>query len=101
MRLTGVSTGNAMEVGFGAFWGEDPRYFRAPDEAFGGRVRNIIKMTFVARRQDGNQAPAYARYATPGKIFSRTAGAPTVRLTRATLLCGRSGALWGEWGVMR
>src|ERR1039457_5695947 len=28
MRLTGVSTGNAMESGLGAIWGEDPRYFR-------------------------------------------------------------------------
>jgi hypothetical protein len=70
MRLTGVSTGNAMEAGLGAFWGEDPRYFRAADKPFGGRVRNIIKMTFVARRQDGNHAPAYARYiATPGNNF--------------------------------
>ncbi len=29
MRLTGVSTGNAMEASLGSLWGEDPRYFRA------------------------------------------------------------------------
>src|SRR5438876_11718281 len=29
MRLTGISTGNLMEAGIGAVWGEDPRYFRA------------------------------------------------------------------------
>ena len=37
MRLTGISTGNAMEAGLGAIWGEDPRYFREPDKSFGGR----------------------------------------------------------------
>jgi hypothetical protein len=67
MRLTGVSTGNAMEAGIGALWGEDPRYFRAPGRPFGRRVQNIVKTTFVARRQNGDFAPAYARYlATAG-----------------------------------
>jgi hypothetical protein len=74
MRLTGVSTGNAMEAGFGALWGEDPRYFRATDKPFGGRIRSIIKMTFVARDRSGKLAPAYARYiATAGNnILSDT-----------------------------
>jgi hypothetical protein len=74
MRLTGVSTGNAMEAGIGALWGEDPRYFRASGRSFGRRVRNIVEMTFVARRQNGNFAPAYARYvATAGNnVLSNT-----------------------------
>jgi len=74
MRLTGVSTGNAMEAGIGALWGEDPRYFRAPGRPFGRRVQNIVKMTFVARRQNGNFASAYARYvATAGNnVLSNT-----------------------------
>src|ERR1700737_5028171 len=42
MRLTGVSTGNAMEAGLGALGGEDPRYFRpyprALREGLGGGV---------------------------------------------------------------
>lgn len=62
MRLTGISTGNAMEAGLGALWGEDPRYFRATGEPFKGRVKNIVVMTFAARRSGGNLAPAYARY---------------------------------------
>lgn len=62
MRLTGVSTGNAMEAGLGSLWGEDPRYFRAIGEPFKGRVKNILVMTFAARRPDGNLAPAYARF---------------------------------------
>lgn len=63
MRFTGISTGNAMEAGIGAIWGEEPRYFREPDAAFGSRVWHVIRMTFVAQRRDGSLAPAYARYA--------------------------------------
>jgi hypothetical protein len=62
MRLTGASTGNAMEAGIGALWGEDPRYFRVPEKPFKARVRNVIRLTFVARRRDASFAPAYARF---------------------------------------
>jgi hypothetical protein len=59
-----------MESGLGAAWGEDPRYFRDSGDTFAGRVRNIVKQTFVARRPDGSFAPAYARYiAIPGSNF--------------------------------
>jgi len=70
MRLTGVSTGNAMEVSVGMLWGEDPRYFRVPEEKFWGRVGNAMDLTFRARRSDGKYHPAYARYAgTTGNNF--------------------------------
>jgi len=70
MRLTGVSTGNAMEAGVGALWGEDPRYFREPYAPFKSRVGHIIKMTFLAHNRDGRPMPAYARYiAIPGNNF--------------------------------
>lgn len=62
IRLTGVATSNLMEAGIGALWSEDPRYFRVPEYSFGARVKNTIKMTFLARRRDGNFTPAYARY---------------------------------------
>src|SRR5438477_317518 len=63
MRLTGVSTGNAMEAGLGAIWGEDPRYARAGDRtAFKSRVGHVVKWTFVAPDRDGALRPAYARY---------------------------------------
>jgi hypothetical protein len=35
MRLTGVSTGNAIEASLGMTWGEDPRYFESPNRKFG------------------------------------------------------------------
>jgi hypothetical protein len=63
MRLTGVATGNAMEAGLGAIWGEDPRYFRAGGSAsFKARVEHIVRWTFVAPGRDGALRPAYARY---------------------------------------
>jgi hypothetical protein len=77
VRLTGVTTSNVMEAGIGALWGEDPRYFPVPEDSFGGRVKNVIKMTFVARRPDGNFAPAYARYiAFTGSNFLTNAWRP-------------------------
>jgi hypothetical protein len=63
MRLAGVSTGNAIEAGFGSIWGEDPRYFRSPDHTFGARVKYAVKTTFLAPGRDGRWHPAYARYA--------------------------------------
>jgi hypothetical protein len=63
MRLTGVSTGNAIEATLGAAWGEDPRYFHTIHHPFGVRVKNIVDLTFRAYRVDGERHLAYARYA--------------------------------------
>jgi hypothetical protein len=46
MRLTGVSTGNAIEAGLGAVWGEDPRYFRAAGQPIKRRLKNVTVMDF-------------------------------------------------------
>ena len=62
MRLTGVSTGNAIEASLGAAWGEDPRYFHTVHQTFGDRAKNIVDLTFRAYRTDGERHPAYARY---------------------------------------
>jgi hypothetical protein len=70
MRLTGVATGNAMEAGLGALWGEDPRYPRDGEDAFGRRLAHLVKWTFVAQDRNGNAMPAYARFAaTAGNNF--------------------------------
>ena len=77
IRLSGVSTSNIMEASAGALWGEDPRYFRVPEESFGARLRNVTKQTFLARRRNGNFAPAYARFAAiPGNNFLSNAWRP-------------------------
>ena len=70
MRLTGVSTGNAIEATLGAAFGEDPRYFNTIHRPFGSRVKNIVDLTFRAYRIDGGRHLAYARYtATFGNNF--------------------------------
>ncbi|HXS77641.1 MAG TPA: hypothetical protein VN753_15780 [Terracidiphilus sp.] len=70
MRLTGISTGNAMEAALGAAWGEDPRYFTAIQSPFGSRVKNIVDLTFRAYGADRQRHLAYARYtATLGNNF--------------------------------
>ena len=77
VRLTGLATSGVMEAGIGGLWGEDPRYFRVPEDSLGGRVKNVIKMAFFARRPDGNFAPAYARFiAVPGNNFLSNAWRP-------------------------
>lgn len=77
MRLTSIVPGNIMEAGIGAAWGEDPRYLRDPGDHFGGRIRNIVKQTFMARRPDGDFAPAYARFiAIPASNFLSNAWRP-------------------------
>jgi hypothetical protein len=61
-RTAGVATSNTMEATVGSFWGEDPRYFSERGQPFGARVRSVVRQTFVARRRDGDFAPAYARF---------------------------------------
>jgi hypothetical protein len=62
MRLTGIATSNVIEAGAGAMWGEDPRYPRASDGAFGRRLGHAVRMTFLAPNESGRTRPAYARY---------------------------------------
>ena len=62
MRLTGVSTGNAIEAGLGSLWGEDPRYYRTPQKPFRHRVWHVVRMTVVAKNEEGRLMPSYARY---------------------------------------
>ena len=77
LRLTGVSTGNAIEGGLGAALGEEPRYFRAPGQPFKTRVGHTIKMTFVTENRNGGLTPAYARLAAiPASNFLSNAWRP-------------------------
>ena len=75
MRLTGVSVSNAMEASMSAIWGKDPRYRRSKSESFKGRIRHVVKMTFLAENRQGQMMPAYARYiAISGSNFISIAG---------------------------
>jgi hypothetical protein len=57
-----VITGNGIEAGVGALWGEDPRYFRSGKSGFGSRIRHAVTSGFMAYRPDGTRGPAYARF---------------------------------------
>lgn len=61
-RLSGIASSNAIEAGVGYLLHEDPRYFGVRGLPFGARVRNAIRLTFLARHEDGSYGPAYARY---------------------------------------
>jgi hypothetical protein len=98
MRLTGVSTGNAMEASIGRLWGEDPRYFRVPDAKFKGRVRNVLLTAFTAPREDGHFSPAYARYmSTAGNNFLSNTWRPDSEATTKNAI---TRTLWGFVGRM-
>jgi hypothetical protein len=58
-----VVTGNGIEAGIGALWGEDPRYFHSQDPRFGARIRHAITSSFLTYRTDGTRDLAYARFA--------------------------------------
>jgi hypothetical protein len=78
MRLSGLAVSNTMEAGFGALWGEDPRYRRDAGAPFMNRLGHAAKMTFLADDRDGSVQLAYARFiAIPGSNFlSNTWRAP-------------------------
>jgi len=98
MRLSGVSTGNAIEAGLGALWGEDPRYFRDGTDPLKLRIRHVVVMTFTAHNREGHVMPAYARYvATPGNNFlSNTWRVDSESTNRAATLR----TIWGVVGLM-
>ena len=70
MGATEDAVSNTMEAGFGAIWGEDPRYVRDPGAPFSHRIGHAAKMTFMAQNREGKLMPAYARFiAIPGSNF--------------------------------
>jgi hypothetical protein len=77
-----------------------------PEDSFGQRAKNVIKMTFLARRPDGNYEPAYARYiAVTGNNFLSNAWRPDSEadvqhalIRTAEGFAGRMGAnAWDEF----
>lgn len=70
VRLSGIASSNAIEDVVGYLLHEDPRYFSARGLPFAARLGNVMRLTFLARRDNGNYGPAYARYvAVSGNNF--------------------------------
>ena len=67
---------------------EDPRYFRVENDPFKARVGNVVRLTFMARMNEGSYGPAYARYLAiaGGNFLSNTWRAPSESNTSDALL---------------
>lgn len=98
MRLTGLSTGNAMEASLGALWGEDPRYFPSRRQGVVPRAKYVIRSAFVAPHRDGRWHPAYARFVgnVGNNFLSNTWRAPSENGTGSALVR----IVWGVLGNM-
>lgn len=70
LRLSERAVSSGLEVGIGALWGEDPRYYRVPEKRFAARVGNVIRMTVITHDRSGREMPSYARFvSTPAAAF--------------------------------
>lgn len=61
-READVAISNTMEAGFGALWGEEPRYIRASVHGVKARTAYALKTVLLTQRRDGHLAPAWGRY---------------------------------------
>ena len=59
-HLADTVTANAMEATLGAIRREDPRYYLVPAKPFGGRARNVIRMTFEAYHSHGESNSCFS-----------------------------------------
>jgi len=67
IRLGVGGTSNALEAGFGGFWDEDPRDYRAAGQPVKVRLGHVFKLAFMTYNKTGDPQLAYARYiAVPG-----------------------------------
>ena len=81
-RLAAGGASNALEAGFGAFWGEDPRYYRAAGQPVKVRIGHVVKMAFVTHNRVGNPQLAYARYiAVPAGVLISDTWRPDSQIT--------------------
>jgi hypothetical protein len=62
-RQARLTIDNTVQLGVGFLLKDDPRYYRAPEKGFGGRLKNAFVSTFTVRDSSGDLAPAYGRFA--------------------------------------
>ena len=105
-REVDVTMSNAIEAGFGAMWGEDPRYIPSGRHGIMSRARYALKTAFVAQRPDGRLAPAWGRYAgnTLNNLIentwlppSQTTAGETALRCSLGFLSRMGGNLWSEF----
>jgi hypothetical protein len=105
-READVAISNTMEAGFGAIWGEDPRYIPSGTRRFKSRVGYVLKMTVLAQHTDGTIRPAWGRYLgnTLNNVVENTWLPPSQQTVSSTLsrsalgILGRAaGNAWDEF----
>lgn len=106
-READVAISVAMEAGFGAIWGEEPRYIPSGRRGIWPRARYAMKTVFLAQRRDGHLAPAWGRYLgnTLNNVVENAWLPPSMTTVGGTLsrtglgFLGRLGGnLWEEFG---
>ena len=87
-RLADVAISNTIEAGFGAIWGEEPRYIPSGRKGIWPRARYAIQTTFLAQRPDGHLAPAWGRVAgnTINNVIENSWLPPSSRTVSNTLM---------------
>jgi len=105
-READVAISNTIEAGLGAWWGEDPRYVRAPHGTAGSRAAHALKTVVLAPGPDGRFKPAWGRFAgnVVNNVIENAWLPPSMRtpgqtaLRSANGLVGRlAGNLWDEF----
>jgi hypothetical protein len=105
-READVAISNSMEAGFGAIWGEDPRYVPSGRRGIWARARYAMKTSVLAQRPDGHLAPAWGRYA--GNVFNNlienawlppsvTTVEGTIKRSAGGIVSRLGGNLWEEF----
>jgi hypothetical protein len=95
-READVAISDTMEAGFGAIWGEEPRYIRAaPGTPVRARFTYALETVLLTQRRDGHLAPAWGRYI--GNVFNNivenTYLPPSVTTARETAVRSGNGML--------
>jgi hypothetical protein len=105
-READVAISTTLEAGFGAFWGEEPRYIPSARRGVWPRIRYAMKTVVLAQRPDGHLAPAWGRYIgnTFNNIVENTYLPPSATTAESTIVrsaqgfLGRlAGNLWEEF----
>jgi hypothetical protein len=94
-READVAISSTLEAGFGAIWGEDPRYIPSARRGIWPRARYAMKTAFVAQRPDGHLAPAWGRVIgnTVNNLIENSYLPPSITTPGETLLRMGSGFL--------
>jgi hypothetical protein len=93
-----IAISNGIEASLGALWGEDPRYSECHCDGVGRRAAHAAKLSVLAARPDGHDAPAWGRYAgTLTSNFAQNAWLPPSGRSWQQMVLRQAGAVSGRF----